>query len=202
MNPMLRCTIARCLPLVCLVALTSIARADQWTAPTAEELKMTSQPQVPGAGAVYLFKEEVTEDKLHMWSKYVRLKVLTEAGKEYANVELKHYSSSEHGGYSVDGIAGRTIHPDGTIIPFTGKPFDKLIEKGQPPPTGRHRYALVKFFARSVVIDIDRKLRAWATLAGERRLRQEHVLENVGGFDVVFKVADQCIQVVQLRQSQ
>ena len=28
-------------------------------------------------------------------------------------------------------IAGRTIHPDGTIIPFTGKPFDKLIEKTQ-----------------------------------------------------------------------
>ncbi len=131
MNPAIRCTIARCLPLVCLIALAPVVHADQWTAPTPEGRKMTSQSQVPGASAVYLFKEEITEDKLHMWSKYVRLKVLTEAGKDYANVELKQYSSSEHGGYSIGGIAGRTIHPDGTIIPFTGKPMDKLIEKGQ-----------------------------------------------------------------------
>jgi hypothetical protein len=131
MNRSIRCTIARCLPLFCLLSLASIARADQFTAPTPEELKMTSQPEVPGAAAVYLFKEEITDDKLHMWSKYVRLKVLTEAGKEYANVEVHHYSSEDHGGYSIGGIEGRTIHPDGTIIPFTGKPFDKLIEKGQ-----------------------------------------------------------------------
>ncbi len=92
---------------------------------------MTSQPEVPGAAAVYLFREEVTDDKLHMWSKYVRLKVLTEGGKKYANVELTQYSSSEHGGYSINDIAGRTIHPDGTIVPFTGKPMEKLVEKGQ-----------------------------------------------------------------------
>ncbi len=122
---------ALCLPLLSLIALAPIAHADQWTAPTLEELKMTSQPEVPGAAAVYLYKEEITEDHYHMWSKYVRLKVLTEAGKEFANVELRQYSSSEHGGYTVNAIAGRTIHPDGTIIPFTGKPFDKLIEKGQ-----------------------------------------------------------------------
>ena len=28
-------------------------------------------------------------------------------------------------------ITGRTIHPDGTIIPFTGKPYLKVLEKGQ-----------------------------------------------------------------------
>lgn len=104
--------------------------ADQWTKPTPEELSMTSQPQVPGAAAVYLFREETTEDRLHMFSTYVRLKVLTESGKKYANVELGYASSQFAGGnISVDDIQGRTIHPDGTIIPFTGKPYDKLIEK-------------------------------------------------------------------------
>ena len=49
---------------------------------------MTSQPEVPGAPAVYLFREETTDDKLHMFSIYTRLKVLTERGKEYSNVEL------------------------------------------------------------------------------------------------------------------
>jgi hypothetical protein len=130
MNPILRHVIVRCSFVVSLVTFASVAHA-QWTPPTAEELAMTSQAEVPGAPAVYLFKEEVTDDKLHMWSKYVRLKVLTERGKEYADVELRQYQGSEGEGYTVGDIQGRTIHPDGTVIPFTGKPFEKLIEKTQ-----------------------------------------------------------------------
>ncbi len=117
------------LPALALLA-TPIVRA-QWTVPTAEELSMTSQSQVPGAPAVYLFREETTDDKLHMFSIYTRLKVLTERGKEYANVELSFANSRDGRGRTVEDIQGRTIHPDGTIIPFTGKPYDKLIEKTQ-----------------------------------------------------------------------
>jgi hypothetical protein len=109
-----------------LLIATATAHA-QWTAPTPEELSMTAQPEAPGAAAVYLFREETTDDHLHTFSIYVRLKVLTERGKEYANVELP-YTTGESG-RSVDNIEGRTIHPDGTIIPFTGKPYEKLIEK-------------------------------------------------------------------------
>jgi hypothetical protein len=127
MNRTIRCTIARCLPLVCMIA--SIAHAEQWTAPTPEELKMTSQPEVPGAAAVYLYREETTDDDLHMWSVYVRVKVLNEKGKEYANVELAKYGAYEWKGYTVTEVAGRTIHSDGTVIPFTGAPYEKLIEK-------------------------------------------------------------------------
>ncbi|WP_433964083.1 DUF3857 domain-containing protein [Tunturiibacter gelidiferens] len=121
-----------CITLLSALALlaTPIARA-QWTVPTAEELSMTSQPQVPGAAAVYLFREETTEDKLHMFSTYVRLKVLTERGKEHANVELAYAHASEGASTVIDDIQGRTIHPDGTIIPFTGKPYEKLVEKTQ-----------------------------------------------------------------------
>src|SRR5271156_1371983 len=115
-----------------LISLTAAARADQqWTPPTPEELSMTAQPEVPGAAAVYLFREETTEDDLHMFSIYVRLKVLTEGGKEHANVELGYASFDSGSGTSITDIAGRTIHPDGTIIPFTGKPYEKLIEKTQ-----------------------------------------------------------------------
>ena len=115
-----------------LVLLFAAGRAQgQWTPPTDEELKMTSQPEVPGASAVYLFREEITDDHLHVWSKYVRLKVLTERGKDLANVELRQYADSEGAGYTVSDIQGRTIHPDGTIIPFTGKPYQKVVEKSQ-----------------------------------------------------------------------
>ncbi len=102
-------------------------RAEQWTPPTAAELAMTSIPEVPNAPAVYLYKSQTTEDSLHMFSYYVRLKVLNERGKEYANVELPFLAGSA--GYSVDDISGRTIHPDGTIVPFTGKPYEKLVVK-------------------------------------------------------------------------
>jgi hypothetical protein len=117
-------------------ALVSLSAAfaqaqQQWTAPTPEELSMTAQPQVPGAAAVYLFREETTDDKLHMFSIYTRLKVLTERGKEYSNVELSYARGSNGSGFTVDEVQGRTIHPDGTIIPFTGKPYDKLVEKTQ-----------------------------------------------------------------------
>ena len=132
MNHLSACRILCASVFVTVLALASPrAHADQWTTPTPEELSMTSQPEVPGAPAVYLFREETTEDKLHMFSTYIRLKVLTESGKKYANVELG-YSSNQYGGStSLDEIQGRTIHPDGTIIPFTGKPYEKLIEKTQ-----------------------------------------------------------------------
>jgi len=122
-------SLLRCTLIATLVAAASPLLADQWTAPTKEELSMTSQPEVPGAAAVYLNKEETTEDRLHAWSIYVRLKVLTEKGKDYANVELKYYGNNSGGGYTVSDIQGRTIHSDGTIIPFTGKPYEKLIEQ-------------------------------------------------------------------------
>ena len=88
---------------------------------------MTSLPEVPGAPAVYLYKEQTAEDSLHMWSYYVRLKILTEGGKQYANVELPYVAGAQ--GWGVDSVGGRTIHPDGTITMFTGKPYDKVIMK-------------------------------------------------------------------------
>jgi len=105
------------------------AYGDPWTQPTAEELSMTAQPQVPGAAAVYLNREESTIDNLHVYSEYVRIKVLTEGGKKYANVELK-YMAGGATGFDVTGVSGRTIHPDGTIVLFTGKPYEQLVVKG------------------------------------------------------------------------
>jgi len=116
--------------LTLLIAGAGAARADQWTAPTPEELSMTSEPKAPGASAIYLFREEKTEDHLHMYSVYERIKILTDGGKERANVELKYQAGGEMG-YSISDIAGRTIHPDGTIVPFTGKPYERMVVKAQ-----------------------------------------------------------------------
>ena len=132
MNVSGRCLLRLSLFSVFTVLSSAAARADQqWTQPTPEELSMTSQKEVPGAAAVYLYREETTDDKLHVFSIYTRLKVLTEQGKEYGNVELTFARGREGSGFTVEDVQGRTIHPDGTIIPFTGKPYEKLIEKGR-----------------------------------------------------------------------
>ncbi|MBB5066818.1 DUF3857 domain-containing protein [Granulicella mallensis] len=109
--------------------------ADPFLKPTKEELEMKSLPGYPGAAAVVLFREEISKDDLHVFQNYNRIKILTEEGKKYANVELGFVSSSasaymENGDDKMVGdIIGRTIHADGTIIPFTGKPYLKVIEK-------------------------------------------------------------------------
>jgi hypothetical protein len=91
------------------------------------ELKITSLPSQPGAAAFILAHEEKDDDQLHFHSVYMRIKVLTEAGREHANVELPYNDRN----FDIAGIHGRTIHADGTIIPFEGKPFEKVIAKGK-----------------------------------------------------------------------
>ncbi|HEU5400191.1 MAG TPA: DUF3857 domain-containing protein [Terriglobales bacterium] len=92
-----------------------------------EELKITSLPNQPGAAAFILDHEETSDDVAHFRSVYMRIKVLTEAGRERANVELPYNDR----GFDIAAVHGRTIHSDGTIIPFEGKPFEKVIVKGK-----------------------------------------------------------------------
>jgi hypothetical protein len=119
-----------------LVPLVRAHAADPFLKPSKEELAMTSLPGYPGVSAVVLFREEITKDDLHTMQHYDRIKILTEDGKKYANVELGFVSSTGDDDYlghgdnkMVEDIIGRTIHPDGTIIPFTGKPYLKVVEK-------------------------------------------------------------------------
>ncbi len=112
----------------------SRASAADFIKPTPQELSMTALPGYPGASAVILFREELTRDDMHSVQHYERVKILTEEGKKYANVELGYISSTgDDSSYgddkSIDQIVGRTIHPDGTTIPFTGKPYLKVLEK-------------------------------------------------------------------------
>jgi hypothetical protein len=111
------------------------ARAfDTFMKPTPEELSMKALPGYPGVSAVVLYREEVTQDDLHVVQHYERIKVLTEEGKKYANVELPFVTTTQDGDYgsndkTLGQIQARTIHADGTIVPFTGKPYLKVIEK-------------------------------------------------------------------------
>jgi hypothetical protein len=97
-----------------------------WPPISPEDLSMTSIKEQPGAPAVVLLREETDDDMNNVHSVYERIKILTDAGREYANVELPY----RRHGFSIAGISGRTIHSDGSVVQFEGKPFDKAVVKG------------------------------------------------------------------------
>ena len=119
-------SLVRNLPLF-LALISPAALFAQFQEPTQEELKMTADPKAPGAAAVYLDIVESCDDPLHVQNFYARIKVLTEKGKELATVEVPYVRGFD----KVEGIEGRTIHSDGTVIPLVGKPEDLLLAKSK-----------------------------------------------------------------------
>jgi len=94
-----------------------------------DELKMTSEPKAPGVPAVILYRQVDRDDNGHTTHEdnYVRIKILTEEGRKYADVELEYLK----GRTNIGGIKARTTRPDGTIANFDGKVFDKTIVKAK-----------------------------------------------------------------------
>jgi hypothetical protein len=109
-----------------LVVLSTCAPAllrAQFQAPTSQELQMTSDSKAPGASAVYLYREDITDQPASTRTFYERIKVLSEKGKEQATIRLAYEPSTD----KIEDVQGRTIHPDGTIVPLTDKPSE-LVE--------------------------------------------------------------------------
>lgn len=90
---------------------------------------MTVDPAAPDAPAVYLLRDDRVDDKLHYERVYARIKILTAKGKEeFGDIELPYQAQ----GFGIRDIQARTIHSDGTVIPFTGKPYEKeLVKSGK-----------------------------------------------------------------------
>ncbi len=99
------------------------ARAEDWLPVAPEDLQMTREPKAPGAPAIYLYRQIDRDDQIPQERLYVRLKILTDEGRKYADVEIPYIKSVE----SVRGIEARTIRPDGTIARFDGTVYEKPI---------------------------------------------------------------------------
>src|SRR5258707_3354416 len=112
----------------CIVSPTP-AGAVSFQPVSADELKMTSEPKAPGAPAVVLFREVDRDDRGQTAHEdvYFRIKILTEGGRKYADIEIPFWKESG----SVIGIHARTIRPDGSTVDFWGKGFAKSIVKAR-----------------------------------------------------------------------
>jgi uncharacterized protein DUF3857 len=108
---------------------TSLASAIGFQPVSPDELKMTSDPKAPGAPAIILFRQVDRDDRgltAHE-DVYYRVKIFTEEGRKYADIEIPFFK--EQG--NIVNIHARTIKPDGTVVEFQGKAFDKMIVKAR-----------------------------------------------------------------------
>jgi Domain of Unknown Function with PDB structure (DUF3857)/Transglutaminase-like superfamily len=109
--------------LIAGLVLVQAARAADWMPIDSKELQMTSEPNAPGAAAVYLYRQVDRSDVYYSEKNYVRIKILSEEGLKYANVELPFDGQNE----AINEIQARTVQPDGSSVQFDGKVFDKPI---------------------------------------------------------------------------
>jgi hypothetical protein len=114
-----------------LVSTTASARytkAQEFRPATPEELKMTSVAVAPGAAAAILDWVRVDNDMEASTAEYFRVKIFSEEGKKQADIELT-FAPGHPLWNTVSDIQARTIRPDGSIVPFTGKIYDKTVVK-------------------------------------------------------------------------
>lgn len=117
-----------CVFLFCFLgALLAYSDSEGWQPITPEDLQVKEAPGDPGAPAIQLYYAHHIDDTYHSQFFYRRIKVLNDKGKEYADVEIPIFIPES----SIADLKARTIHPDGKIIEFSGKPFEKTIIKGQ-----------------------------------------------------------------------
>ncbi len=95
--------------------------AKDWPPISQEEMSLKDCPQQPGASAIYLMREEIS-DTQHGESKFFRrLKILTVAGRDRANIEIPYIK----GGIIVRDLEARVVPPAGPPREFTGQVFEK-----------------------------------------------------------------------------
>lgn len=114
-----------CLPSVCTGLLGQ--KQDQgWLPVTQQDWAIKEVPYNPGASAIQLYLHYYKDDNDKFISVYKRIKILREAGKKYADIEIEIDP-----GQSFKQMTARTLHPDGSIVEFQGKPFEKTIIKAR-----------------------------------------------------------------------
>lgn len=136
----------RVVPVLCLVVATVLLRgpvpvnaSDDWQPVNPAELKMTALPEAPGAPAAILYRQVDRDDgRTPHETNYVRIKILTEEGKKYANVEIPFFKQREN----IHNLKARTIRPDGSIVNFDGKVYEQTIVKAKG----------VKYLAKTVTL--------------------------------------------------
>ncbi len=111
----------------CLASpLLSYGQKEDWLPVSAQDLQVKQVPGDAGASAIQLYYADYIDDTDQSEFFYHRIKILNDKGNKNADIEIEVPFLS-----SVGSLKARTIHPDGQIIEFSGKPFQKTLIKGR-----------------------------------------------------------------------
>jgi len=151
--------------------------SDNWQPISAEDLALKDNPANPGSPAMILERKIYTDDEKRLQTEWMRIKVFTEEGRAYADVEIPYVAKSN----VVDGIRARTVRPDGTVIPFDGTIYDKVVAKHR-----KFGYDVKAFTLPGVevgsVVDYEYILHWKQALPNYIRHPQDYVLKSAGRF--------------------
>ena len=127
---------------------TRVVAGDDWLPVPPADLALKDNPASPGADAMILYRRSHVDARRaaidgDFDEEYVRIKIFTQKGVESeANPAIRFFK----GDSDIRDIRARTIRPDGSVVNFDGKVYEKIAEK-----TGESTY-LTKTFALSSVV--------------------------------------------------
>ena len=119
------CATAFVFVLLCAAAPRPSSAGDDWLPIPPADLALKDNPAEPGANAMILYRSSDMDSKESSVREYIRIKIFTQEGTKEANVELPFNKQR----VNILDLRARTIHPDGSIVNFEGKAFEKTIVK-------------------------------------------------------------------------
>ena len=124
-----------CLLVLCfVVSLSSFAQKEDWLPVTPQDLQYKEVPGNKGASAVRLYHAQYINDNTASCFFYERIKILNEkalaGGNSYADVAIPILTIGDFV-EEISDLKARTIKPDGSIVEFNGKVFEKVVFKGR-----------------------------------------------------------------------
>jgi hypothetical protein len=114
-----------CLALVLPAGLVHRAYGQEWQPISKEDLALKDNPASPGAHAMLLYRESKVDGDESTVSEYKRIKIFTEQSKELGDVQIPFVKGES----DIKDVRARTIRPDGTIVNFDGKIYEKEVYK-------------------------------------------------------------------------
>lgn len=114
--------------LACLFVLTPrLATAAPWWKPVdPAELALKDNPSQPGALAMILYRNVDHNDLVGSETVYQRVKIFKEEGRRYGDVQVPFFKERYD---AIEDVHGRTIHPDGSVVEFSGQVLERVFER-------------------------------------------------------------------------
>src|SRR5579864_482250 len=133
-------------PALVLASGMAWSQDQSWLPVTDQELKFSAPAGDAGTIAVQLYFANYIDVNDHSEFYYRRVKILSEAGREYGDVTIPL-----PGKLKVQDLQARTIHPDGSIVLYRDAPFEKTILNGRGLKYRAQSFTFPDFTVGSIV---------------------------------------------------